>query len=88
MILQVYAVLDSAVGAYGQPFFSHTDDQASRTVVESARNSETLLDRYPEHFMLFHLASYDDITGVFTSNAAPVCLGSIVTLRQKVQNAG
>lgn len=72
MNLYVFAVRDSAVQAFGTPFFSPAIGAAVRSFgdeVQSGRDSE--LVRHPEHFTLCHVGLFDTDSGILTPLEAP-----------------
>mgnify|MGYP000730714284 CR=1 FL=1 len=63
MITTMYAVFDSAVGAYLRPFFHHTDESAIRQFTHDCISNDGLLSSNPEDFSLVRLAYWDDVKG-------------------------
>lgn len=76
MILKVYAVFDSAVGAYMQPFFMQSKGAALRAWLEAANDEKTQFHKHPGDFTLFELGEYDELTGTFTNHTAKMSLGT------------
>lgn len=71
MILKVFAVLDTKVAAYMQPFFMRTTGEAVRAFSESVNDKSTMFYKNPADFTLFHLSDYNDMTGQFESPDHP-----------------
>jgi len=67
MILQMFAVFDSATKAYHAPFFQNSRGQAVRTFSDLANDSQTMLCKHPSDYTLFHTGNYDDTKGIVTS---------------------
>lgn len=65
----VCAVYDSAVNAYGQPFFVVAVGAALRSFVDEVNRKapDNQLNQHPEDFVLFHLADFDEESGEFLS---------------------
>jgi len=67
MILQAYTVFDNKALTYQPPWYSHNDGVAMRQLQEAAGDPNTSLSRHPKDFALFHIGSFDDQTGAFTT---------------------
>lgn len=78
MILQVFSVFDTAVGAYMQPFFVHSKGEALRSFVDIVNDSKSKIAAHPDDYCLFHLGEYDDKTASFELLSSPVSLGVAV----------
>jgi hypothetical protein len=66
MILNIYAVRDSAVEAFLQPFFSPTDGAAIRSLTEAVNDPKHPFATGPQYYALYHLGSFDDSNGVLS----------------------
>lgn len=75
MITRVFAVLDSKVGTFAQPFFAATTASALRSFGAAAMDPNSMLGKHPSDFTLYELGSFDDETGFFES-PKPVPLGT------------
>lgn len=73
MILQAFSVFDTKGKAFNLPFFQPVAGLAVRQLTEMTADSKSLLAKYPEDFILYHVGSFDDATAVFTS-MSPVVL--------------
>ncbi|WNK12518.1 MAG: nonstructural protein [Microvirus sp.] len=71
MTLEVVAVFDSAVDAYGRPFFVPHTGQAIRSFTDEVKNPESDLSKHPGDFVLFHLSTFDERVGRFAENTMP-----------------
>lgn len=67
MILNAYALLDTKAAFFGLPFFSQTHGEAMRVVIDAASDMRTTIARYPSDFILHHIGTYDNTTGVMTA---------------------
>lgn len=69
MITQVVAVRDSAMFAFGRPLFVPSLGVALRSFTDEInRNApDNQMFAHPEDFELWHLAEFDETTGVFTT---------------------
>lgn len=67
-IRYVCAVFDSAVQAYGQPFFVIATGAAVRSFVDECNReaADNGLYMHPEDYVLYQLGAFDDETGEFT----------------------
>lgn len=68
MILQLFSVYDSALGAYGRPFSSPSKGTGVRAFTDECNHvaPENPLNRHPDDYKLFHLGSFNDKTGIMT----------------------
>jgi len=73
MIKVVCAVMDSASGLFGQPFFVPATAAAVRGFSDAVGKAEDQSDltKHPEDFTLFELGSFDDETGKFVNVPEP-----------------
>lgn len=80
MKLKVFAIFDSAVQAYLQPFFMQSSGAAIRAVIDTASHQDSQWNRHKADFTLFELAEYDDTLGTFSNLHTPQNLGTILSL--------
>lgn len=85
MKIEIYSIKDAKVGVYQSPFYAQNHAVAVRTL-KSAVNDDTKtnLTLYPEDFQLFHVGTFDDVTGELTSNVEFVA--NAVDLKNKKEN--
>lgn len=64
----VCAVFDSAVGAYGQPFFVPAVGAATRSFSDEVNRAapDNSLHNHPDDYVLAYLADFDESSGVFS----------------------
>lgn len=74
MILQICAVRDSAVDAYGQPIFVKAIGEAIRSFGDEANRDGSPIKAHPADYELFHIGNYDDSTGTVAAHT-PRSLG-------------
>lgn len=67
MIMKVFAVFDSAVQAYMQPFFSPTSGSAIRSLTEAVNDPGHTFAKNATDYTLHLLGDFDDATGLFNS---------------------
>ena len=69
MIKNIYALFDKQTSTYQNPlhFLNHGDAIRWLTTITNPNpnQEQSVVSRYPEQFILFHTASYDDATGQF-----------------------
>lgn len=75
MILKVFAVYDSKVESYLQPFFMQTKGQALRAWETSVNDESTMFCKHPADFTLFEIGEYDDSKGDLVSYSAKIPVG-------------
>lgn len=66
MKMFIYAVLDTKVGVFGQPFFQAADGAAIRDfsdAVKDGSNPNNMWHKHPEDFALYKLGEFDNLTG-------------------------
>lgn len=68
MILEAYSVYDAGVKAFMQPFFVRSKGEALRSFMDACTDGKAPFMRHPGDYTLYWLASYDDATGLFSSN--------------------
>lgn len=84
MKLKVYAVFDTAIEAFMQPFFMQARGAALRAFGEIAADKQHAIGKSPQDYCLFELGSWDDATGKFEMHQAPISLGLAIELANKV----
>ena len=67
MNVNVYSIYDRKGKSYSPPFLANTDELAIRMVVGSISPTSNLA-LYPSDFQLYHLGSFSDVSGLFTSD--------------------
>jgi len=65
--VKLYSFLDKKMSMYGPVMMGHNDGQMSRTIVESFRGSQHLVEKYPEDFDLYEVGELNEQTGVIVS---------------------
>lgn len=63
MILNVYAIRDSKIHAFSQPYYSHTHGSALRAFSDHVNDANTQPNKHPEDYTLWHLGTFNDETG-------------------------
>lgn len=63
MRLNIYAIYDTASGAYMRPFFVHSDGQAIRAFSDIATDANHDIGKHPEDYTLYRIGTYDDQNG-------------------------
>lgn len=77
---RVFALHDSKAKVFGNPFFMPHVGQAVRNVQEAAKDSNSMLAKYPGDFTLFELGQYDEFTGVLVAAPTLVNHGLVSSL--------
>ena len=75
MIVKVFTVFDSKVGAYLQPFFMRSRGEAIRAYTDMCNDGKSEFNKYPEDYTLFELGEYSDENAKFHMYDAPHSLG-------------
>lgn len=74
--MKIFALNDSKLGEFGQPFFFQARGQAVRFLSDLVRDPKTSVSQHPEDFRLYMLGEYDPASGSFTSLGAPEFLAA------------
>lgn len=69
--MYVYSLFDEKSQTYGTPFFQLADGQATRSLQELVKDSQSLVSKYPEDFILYNIAEFDEVTGLITPKPNP-----------------
>jgi hypothetical protein len=80
--LKVFAVHDSKVEAYLQPFFCRTTGEALRMWEQTCNDGKSMMATHPTDFSLFEVAEYDEATGRFTQHEVLRPLGTAVECKR------
>jgi hypothetical protein len=86
MIHQMYSVYDAKAATFQSPWFSMNNGTALRSFMEACEDKNTILNRFPDDFMLMNIGTFDDQEGVVTSTKA-VSLGTARSFMKPVLNS-
>lgn len=78
MLVNVYAIYDSKVRAYLQPWFSPTHAAAFRNCEMAGRNPSSPFKDFPADFTLFCIGTFDDEKGVLIPADAAENMGNFI----------
>lgn len=81
MLTKVFAIYDSKVEAYLQPFFSMSTGSAIRAFSDAVQNPQSQFNKHSADFTLFELGTYDDMTGTLISHNAKIPLGTALEFK-------
>lgn len=70
MIMKMYTVYDSKIGAYAQPFFMRNAGEAIRGFMEVIATPNHAFNKYPADYTLFEIGEFCDETGAVTQEKA------------------
>lgn len=89
MKLRIYSIFDLKAEEFSPPFFQKNDRLAMRTVTESAQGPTSMLQNYPDDFILYRLGDFDNETGVIIIEQKPHMLMNVANLmsRRNTNNA-
>jgi hypothetical protein len=79
--LKCYAVFDSKVQEFAQPFFLRSRGEALRGWQTVANDPSTDICKYAEDFSCFELAEFDATNGTFNNIVPPFNLGLAATYK-------
>lgn len=86
LVLQVFTVYDTKVGAFMQPFVCRSQGEAMRIFGDEVNNAQGAFFRHPEDYAMFHIGSFDQGTGMVQPLATPVSLVTAVTLKRETSS--
>lgn len=75
MKLKIYAIYDSKVEAFMQPFFMQSKGAAIRAFTDLANDPSTTVGKHPEDYTLFELSDWDDSSAKFDPLSTPQSIG-------------
>lgn len=85
-LLKTFAVFDSAVGAYLQPFNLRTHEEGIRLFKQNVNNEQTAFAKFPGDYTLFCIGTYDEESGKYRQDGAHQSLGNALELLDKTAN--
>lgn len=71
MQIKVFALNDSKLGEFGQPFFFQHHGQAVRLLQDLVKDGKTTVGQHPDDFRLYCLGNFTPSTGTFENLTAP-----------------
>lgn len=86
MLLKVYSVYDSKVGAYLPPIYFRSKGEAIRSFSTAAQDAKHDFGKYGEDYTLFELGEWDDNNGKFNSHLTPIPVGKAIEFVKDIAN--
>jgi hypothetical protein len=80
-MLYAYSVFDAGTESYSAPFFCRARGEAIRSFTEAVGDPKSTVGKYPQHFSLWYVGTFDDSCCVFTM-AAPGIAALVVSARE------
>jgi len=74
MVKGVYSIFDVKTGVYNLPYFGFNEGVAVRDFIALRRDPHSTISQFPADFQLFHVADFDDTSGLFTLVSPPACI--------------
>lgn len=81
-VRKVYSVFDKKTGSWDNPFTARTHGEAERMFSGALKDNQTLIGQYPEDFSLWHVGTFDPVSGIVGSEKAH-CLGEAVAFKPR-----
>jgi len=81
MIINLYAIYDSKAEAYLMPFFMQNDGILHRTALDTLQDPSSLFAKHPEDYIMYHLGTYDDQSGLVLPFDVPKVLWKFIDLK-------
>lgn len=85
--MQIYSMYDSKACAFIQPFFSRTEGVAVRQLSQAINDGKHDFCIHAEDYTLFHLGSWDEVSGLVESNKTPVSVTTCLALKSLTNGA-
>ncbi|QXP08096.1 MAG: nonstructural protein [Arizlama microvirus] len=82
MILKVFGIYDSKVGAYLPPFMMKSVGEAERALTSHVNDPDHNFAKYAEDFTLFELGSWDDATARYTLLNTPHSVAVLIEYKR------
>jgi len=83
MILKMFCVYDSKVGAYLPPMFFRSNGEALRAFASAANDVKHDFYRYASDYTLFEIGAFHDDSAVVNSLSTPKSLGLAIEYLSK-----
>lgn len=83
MILKIFTVFDSKVGAYKEPIYLRSTGEAIRAMTETLSNPQHQFSKFAEDYTLFELGEYDDANASFQLHLTPKTICKISELKSQ-----
>lgn len=81
---EIFAIRDSKAEAFHTPFYQQTVGQAIRTVSDYVNNEQSDLSRHPEDYMLFHVGTWWEGSGIIQPLEQPEPVITLLELQENV----
>lgn len=85
--MKITAVKDLKADLFLTPSFQRSIADAIRSWEVVANEGDSLVSRFPQDFVLYHLGDFDAETGRITLSENPTSLGSAYDFKKKPQEA-
>lgn len=76
MNLKAFSILDTKADTFNTPFFMKTTGEAVRAFADLVNDPQSMINRHPDDFRLFHVGDFDQELGRFVHLEKPQPLGS------------
>lgn len=67
MIMEVYSVLDRAVGTFLPPVFVRARGEMLRSFMDAVNDDKHQFARHLDDYILYYLGKFDDVGGMFAT---------------------
>lgn len=74
----VFAIYDSKAKFFQPPFCAKTKGMVIRTFTDITNDEKHPINKHPEDYTLFEIASFDNLTGVYSPLKVHVSLGKAI----------
>lgn len=71
MEIQMFSIYDEKTEAYSPPFNQTHIGQAIRAFNDTATDQQTVINRHPQDYSLYHIGTFDDATSTMVSFNEP-----------------
>ena len=78
---QVFSMRDSIAEIYLPPFMMRTIGEATRATLNSSKDPQTYLHQSPNDYVLYQIATFDDLTGEYEMLEDKKKIGSVAEMQ-------
>lgn len=83
MLKRVFAVYDSKVEAYMQPFYARTTGEALRSWEQACNDGNSPMSQHPSDFTLLEIGEYNEKTGQLTGHISLKSVANALEVKRK-----
>lgn len=78
MEIKVYSIYDEKAKIFSKPFQQINDGIALRSFIDLTKDKDSSINKHPEDYKLYRIATYDDLTGKYKCEDLPVLIAHAI----------